>query len=95
MQDRATLDQLLALLSPRPVRLVILAPGIASCQQRNAARHSFEEFAFDGYEQLDADMKRDLSNDAWWFDTAAVTPKQTADKLVREVSERARTLQGE
>jgi predicted kinase len=95
VQDRATLDQLLALLSPRPVRLVILAPGITSCQQRNAARRSFEQFAFDGYEQLDADMKRDLVDDGWWFDTAALTPEQTAEKLVREVSERARTLQGE
>jgi predicted kinase len=95
VQDRATLDQLLALLSPHPVRLVILAPGADICQQRNAARDAFEQFAFDGYEQLDADMRRDLSDHAWWFDTAALTPEQTAEKLVREASERARTLQDE
>ena len=95
VQDRATLDQLLALLSPRPVRLVILAPGIATCQERNAARHSFEQFAFDGYEQLDADMRRDLSDHAWWFDTATLTPEQTAEKVVGEVVERATTLHGE
>ena len=94
VQDRATLDQLLALLSPRPVRLVILAPGVEVCRHRNATRHQFEQFAFDGYEQLDADMKRDLSDDAWWFDTAALTPEQTAEKLVREAAERARSLQG-
>jgi predicted kinase len=92
VQDRATLDQLLALLSPRPARLVILAPGVDICQQRNAARHSFEQFAFDGYEQLDAAMRRDLSDDAWWFDTAALSPEETAEALVREAAERVRPL---
>jgi predicted kinase len=94
VQDRATLDQLLALLSPRPVRLVVLAPGVEVCRHRNETRHQFEHFAFDGYEQLDADMKRDLSDDAWWFDTASLTPEQTAAKLVGEAAERARSLQG-
>ena len=92
VQDRATLDQLLALLSPRPVRLVILAPGVEVCRHRNATRHQFEQFAFDGYEQLDADMKRDLSDVAWWFDTAALTPEQTAANVVGEAVERARFL---
>jgi predicted kinase len=59
LQDRAMLDLLLALLSPRPVRLVILAPGVEVCRQRNATRDPSEQFAFDGYDQLDADMKRD------------------------------------
>jgi predicted kinase len=49
VQDRAMLDLLLALMSPRPVRLVILAPGIEVCRRRNETRHPLERFDFDGY----------------------------------------------
>lgn len=94
VQDRAMLDLLVALLSPRPTRLVILAPGIDVCRQRNAARPAHEQFAFDGYEQLEADMHRDLDDAAWWFDTASLTPDATADRLVAEVVERAPLLRG-
>jgi predicted kinase len=94
LQDRAMLDLLLALLSPRPVRLVILAPGVEVCRQRNATRDPSEQFAFDGYDQLDAVMKRDLGDVAWWFDTATPTPEETAEQLICEVAERARLLQG-
>jgi hypothetical protein len=83
----------LALLSPRHVRLVVLAPGVEVCKHRNATRHPWERFAFDGYEQLDANMQRDLTYDAWWFDTAALTPEQTAAKLVREAAHRVRPVQ--
>src|SRR5215471_18623240 len=48
VQDRAMLDLLLALMSPRLVRLVVLAPGIEVCKHRNATRHPDEHFAFDG-----------------------------------------------
>jgi predicted kinase len=92
--DRATLDLLVSLLLPRPVRLVVLAPGIETCRYRNTTRPAFEQFAFDGYELLDAAMKRDLGDDAWWFDTSALTPQQTAEQLVRQVGERARVLEG-
>lgn len=93
IQDRATLELLVAALSPRPVRLVVLAPGIDVCRHRNSTRHEWERFEFDGYEQLDADMRRELDADAWWFDTSAVDPKQTAEELVRETAERAHPLQ--
>ena len=82
VQDRAMLDLLLALLSPRPTRLIILAPGIEVCKHRNATRHPDEQFAFDGYHQLEADMKRDLADAGWWFDTSALTPEETAKQLV-------------
>jgi hypothetical protein len=88
------LDLLLALLSPRPTRLVILAPGVDVCKDRNAMRDPDEQFAFDGYHQLEADMKRDLRDLAWWFDTSALTPEETADELVREAVNRAAPLQG-
>ena len=91
--DRPELDFLLALLSPRPVRLVILAPGVEVCKNRNATRDPNEQFAFDGYDQLEADMKRDLG-DGWWFDTSALTPADTAAQLVREAAVRAAPLNG-
>ena len=92
--DRAELDFLHALLSPHPVRLVTLAPGIEACQHRNATRDPDERFEFSGYEQLEQDMKRDLGDVGWWFDTAALTPDETADRLVREAAKRAAPLQG-
>jgi hypothetical protein len=38
LADRAELDFFIALMSPRPVRLVVLAPGIEVCKYRNAHR---------------------------------------------------------
>ena len=92
--DRAELDFLLTLLSPRPVRLVTLAPGIEVCQHRNATRDPNEHFAFDGYHRLEADMKRELGDIGWWYDTSALTPTETAERLVRETAVRAAPLQG-
>jgi hypothetical protein len=88
------LDLLLALLSPRPARLVILAPGVEVCQYRNATRDATEQFAFDGYHQLEADMKRDLRDVAWWFDTSALTAGEAAEQLVRDGVDRAAPLRG-
>jgi hypothetical protein len=95
VQDRAMLDLLLALMSPRPARLVILAPRIEVCRRRNATRHPDERFEFDGYEHLEADMKHHLGDVAWWFDTSVLTPEETAEQLVREVVDRAPPLRGE
>ena len=92
VQDRPMLDFLLALVAPRPVRLVVLVPGIDVCQQRNSMRSTVEQFAFDGYEHLEADMRRDLGDIGWWFDTSRLTPDETAEQLVREVAERAAPL---
>jgi predicted kinase len=94
VQDRAMLDLLLALMSPRPARLVILAPGVEVCQHRNATRHPDEQFQFDGYEHLEADMKDHLGDIGWWFDTSALTPEETAEQLVREAAVRAAPLRG-
>jgi len=94
VQDSATLDLLLALMSPRPVRLVILAPGVAVCKHRNAHRDPAEQFEFDGYEQLESDMNRDLAERGWWFDTSALTPDETAERLVSDAALRAIPLRG-
>jgi predicted kinase len=83
--DRAELDSLLQLLAPRPARLVILAPGIDVCRHRNATREPISErWEFDGYERLEAQMRRDVAGFGWWFDTAALTPHDTAARLVAE-----------
>src|ERR1043165_8640422 len=95
VQDRPMLDFLLALLSPRPARLVILAPGVEACKQRNATRPPHEQFEFDGYQQLEADMQRDLADAAWWFDTWARTPEEPAPQPAREAASRAAPLHGE
>jgi predicted kinase len=84
---RAKLDRLLGLLAPRPVRLVILAPGADVCRHRNATRRPSERFEFDGYERLNAGMHADLAGPGWWFDTSALTPEETADRLVAEAKD--------
>jgi len=82
--DRAQLDFFLTLLAPRPVRFVVLAPGIEVCRHRNTLRDPRERFYFDGYEALEAGMQRELGDAGRWLDTSALTPEQTADLVVRE-----------
>jgi hypothetical protein len=87
--DRAELDFPLALLSPRPVRLVVLAPGIEVCRYRNETRPVAERFDFDRYEQLEADMNREFGDVGWWFYTSALGPEQTAAQFVANVVDMA------
>jgi adenylylsulfate kinase-like enzyme len=87
--DRAQLDFFVSLLAARQVLFVVLAPGIEACRYRNTLRDPQEQFHFDGYEDLDADMKRELGDLGWWFDTSALTPEETADRVVREARHRA------
>lgn len=82
--DREQLDFFVSLLPTRQVLFVVLAPGIEVCQQRNTIRDPQERDDFDGYQDLDADMKRELADVGWWFDTAALTPGETADRIIRE-----------
>lgn len=88
LADRAELDFFLALMSPRAVRLVVLSPGIDVCKHRNATRDADDRFDFDGYERLDADMRREFGDTGWWFDTSKLTPDQTAQQLVAEIGDR-------
>jgi len=91
--DRAELDFFLALLSPRPVRLVVLAPGIDACRQRNRTRPVQEQFEFDEYERLEADMAREFGDVGWWLDTSALSPDETAEALVAQLCDRTAPLQ--
>jgi predicted kinase len=92
LADRAELDFFLALLSPRPVRLVVLAPGIAECKHRNEARDPDERFDFDDYERLQDDMNREFGDCGWWFDTSGLGPAETAERVVTEAVTRTRPL---
>jgi adenylylsulfate kinase-like enzyme len=87
--SRGKLDFFLDLLTPRQVLFVVLTPGVEVCQYRNSIRDPRERFDFDGYEALDADMKREFGDVGWWFDTGALTPDETADRIVREARHRA------
>ncbi len=87
--SRERLEFFLDLLTPRQVLFVVLTPGIEVCQYRNTIRDPRDRFDFDGYEALDADMKRDFGDVGWWFDTAGLTPDRTADRIAREASRRA------
>jgi hypothetical protein len=82
--DRAELDFLVGLLAPRPVRLVTLAPGVEACRKRNATRDPEESWEFDGYHQLEADLRREFGDVGWWFYTSALSPEETAERLLRE-----------
>ena len=62
--DRAELDFFIALMSPRPVRLVVLAPGIDVCKDRNAGRAPEERFEFDGYERLQVEWRTNSATSA-------------------------------
>lgn len=87
--SREKLDFFLDLLAPRRVLFVVLAPGIETCRYRNTIRDPRDRFDFDGYERLDADMRREFGDVGWWFDTAALSPERTADRIVREAPHRA------
>ena len=94
LAGRSELDLFLALMSPRPVRLLVLDPGIDVCKKRNAGRAPEEQFAFDGYEQLDEDMRSEFGDIGWWLDTAGMTAEQTADKIVAGVAGTTAVLPG-
>jgi len=89
--DRRQLDFFLSLLPARQVLFVVLSPGIDVCRHRNTIRDPRERFDFDGYEALDATMKREFGGRGWWFDTAALTPEQTAERIIHEAPHRALT----
>lgn len=82
--DRAQLEGLIAALVP-PSMLMVLSPGIATCQLRNETRDDSERWEFIGYERLGADMAREFGDLGWWLDTAQLTPEQTVDQIIREL----------
>jgi len=58
------------------------------CKARNARRDPEDQFDFDGYGPLHADMEREFGGVGWWLDTSAMTADQTADMLVADMAGR-------
>ncbi|MBO0881372.1 MAG: hypothetical protein J2P17_13690 [Mycobacterium sp.] len=81
--DRAELDFFIALMSPRPMRLVVLTPGIEVCKHRNVGRAPPERFDFEDYERLEADMAREFTDVGWWLDTSDMTAQETPSRSWR------------
>ena len=82
--DREDLDYYLDHISARPVHLVVLAPALEVCQQRNAARAAEDRVDYD-FSEYDAELRRELAGLGWWLDTADQTPEETADLILAEV----------
>lgn len=74
--------------------LVVLDPGAAACRLRNESRPLEDQFAFDGYDDLRASMRRGFGDQGWWFNTADLSPRQTAQRILDEGAVRA-VLDGE
>jgi len=85
--SRELLDLTLAQLT-RPVMVVMLAPGLKICQDRNAARDDDERLDFD-YSPLEAELDREVGGVGWWFDTSALTADETAARIIRDAPHRA------
>ncbi|WP_427896437.1 AAA family ATPase [Kribbella sp. GL6] len=79
--SRARLEFFRERLGPR-LLFVVLAPGIEVCRYRNTIRDPAERFDFDGYERLEADMRREFGDTGWWLDTAGQAADETADRIV-------------
>jgi hypothetical protein len=62
--SREQLDRTLGALTPRPLMLVMLAPGLRVCQDRNAARDDDERLDFD-YSPLEAELEREVGDIGW------------------------------
>ncbi|GAB1639670.1 AAA family ATPase [Krasilnikovia sp. MM14-A1259] len=89
ISQRTELERFVKLLTPRPVFLVVLAPGIDVCRHRNRVRDPADRFDFDGYGELDAQMRNELGGSGWWFDTSGLREDETADLLISEAAWRA------
>lgn len=82
---RKRLDDYLADLSTRPLRLVLLAPPLEVALARDAAR---------GYKQvghlwrhLDAEMRDEMVGRGLWLDTAKLTAEETVATIVARLDE--------
>jgi hypothetical protein len=62
--SRELLDLTLAQLNARPVMVVMLAPGLKVCQDRNAARDDDERLDFD-YSPLEEELEREVGGVGW------------------------------
>lgn len=88
--DRAQLDLYVEALATRGLAVVVLDPGAEACRRRNEQRDPEEQFFFDGHAALVAAMRRDYGDVGWWFDTAGLTPEETAEQVLGHAYVRGR-----
>ena len=88
--DREQLDSFVEALSPRPVVVVVLEPGVEVCRCRTTIREPEEQFFFDDYETLTTGMREGFGDRGWWLDTSAQTPDETAEQILAHAASRGR-----
>jgi hypothetical protein len=89
LPDGEHLETFRRALAPHRLLLVVLDPGSDTCRYRNQIRSPEEQFFFDGYDELRAAMRGGFGNLGWWFDTSALSAEESAERILREVAERA------
>jgi hypothetical protein len=80
------LDDVVAMITSRPLALVVLAPSVDVLEQREAQR------AKTGYGEitpadLDRAMRVDTPRRGLWLDSSALTIGQTVDEILARVDE--------
>jgi hypothetical protein len=88
VETREELDFIAGRLFTRPLMLVVLAPPLEVAQSRNANRPRIEQVDYD-FSHTAANMRREIGDLGWWFDTEALTAEETADRIVAEAGKRA------
>jgi hypothetical protein len=88
IETREELDFIAGRLFARPLLLVVLAPPLEVARHRNANRPRPEQVGFD-FSHTAANMRREIGELGWWFDTGELTAEETADRIVAEAAKRA------
>jgi hypothetical protein len=89
LPDGEQLDAFRQALAPHRLLLVVLDPGADVCRYRNEIRPPQDQFSFSGYDELRASMRSGFGDLGWWFDTSAISPQQTAQRILDESAVRA------
>jgi predicted kinase len=79
------LDEFLGTLHSRPIRFVLLTPGVEVVQQRDATRANKHVFSIWGY--LDANMRSETRLVGLWLDTSHLTAEETVDAILARTDE--------
>ena len=85
---RAQIDYYRRTLAPQPLAVVVVAPRADTCRDPNTLPPPETPVGINGYAELDAQMRSEFGHLGWWFDTAALTPDETADQIVAEAPRR-------
>ncbi len=82
--DREVLGSIVDQLRPLPLRLVVLAPPVEVCEQRNRERPAPDRVDFD-IAPHEAAMRAELGGVGWWIDNQNQTPEVTAATIIEAI----------